>query len=128
MTALRFPWAIPALAAAVALPPALAADPAQSHDYPTAERVAFVEMCMHDHPGGHYEMLNKCSCVIDTISRAVTYDDYTTMSTAMNASTISGERGGIIRDTPGMLDQVKRYRKLVADANESCMIAPPPPR
>jgi hypothetical protein len=105
-----------------------AAQPRPPHDYPTAERVSFVELCMHDNPGGHYEMLNKCSCAIDTIAQAVTYDDYVEMSTALNASTIAGERGGLIRDTPAMQDQVKRMRKVLADAKASCMIAPPPPR
>src|SRR5256885_265613 len=64
------------------------------HDYPTVERVMYVEACMAEHPGGHYEMLNKCSCALDTIMRRVTFDDYDTMSTAFKAGTIAGERGG----------------------------------
>ena len=100
-----------------------------SHDYPTSERVIYVEACMREHPGGgHYEMLNKCSCALDTIMRSVSYDDYDTLSTVYNAATIGGERGAEFRDAPGMQDKLKQYRKLQADAQKSCMIAPPSPK
>ena len=94
-------WAL-ALAAACTAPFAPAAAAQDAHDYPTVERVNFVEACMRDHPGPHYEMINKCSCVIDTIARDVTFDEYDTMNTATNAATIGGERGGVIRDVDAM--------------------------
>jgi hypothetical protein len=95
-----------------------------AHDYPTSERVVYVEACMHDYPGGHYEMLNKCSCVLDTIARDVPYDDYVTMLTAANANTIGGERGSSIRDSEPLQVQVRKFRQLQAQARKSCMIAP----
>jgi hypothetical protein len=107
---------------------ACAQDAAASHDYPTAERVLYVEACMREHPGGHYEMLNKCSCVLDYIARTLTFDDYDTMHTAVLAATIGGERGSLFRDTPQMQDKIKAFRKLQSDAQASCMIAPPPQR
>lgn len=106
-------------AAVLALPAA-----APAHDYPTAERVLYVQACMRDNPGGHYEMLNKCSCVIDAIARDVPFDDYTTMSTASNALTIGGERGSYIRDTEPLQQQIRKFRQLQAQARKSCMIAP----
>ena len=105
--------------------PTPAPDP---HDYPTSERVTYVEACMREHPGMHYEMLNKCSCVLDIVSHAVTYDDYETMSTAANATTIGGERGAYIRDVPELQTKIREFRKLQADAQRRCMIAPPAPR
>ena len=53
---------------------------------------------MREHPGPQFEMLNKCSCAVDTIARDLPYDDFVTMSTATNANTIGGERGSYIRD------------------------------
>jgi len=124
--------AISTLAAALALPCAAlaqgAAPAAGSHDYPTAERVLYVEACMRDHPGAHYEMLNKCSCALDFIARTVTFDDYDTLITVANASTIGGERGSEFRDSPAMQDKLKAFRKLQSDAQRACMIAPPPQR
>ena len=93
-----------------------------AHDYPTAERVVYVEACMHDHPGGHYEMLNKCSCVIDTIARELPYDDFVTMTTAAKAFSIGGERGSYIRDVEPLVAQIRKFRQLQAQASKSCMI------
>ena len=110
-------------AAALALP-----GWAQAFDYPTAERVVFVESCMRQHPGGHYEMLNKCSCVIDAIARELPYDDYVTMSTIANANTIGGERGSAIRDVESLQVQARKFRQLQAQAGKSCMIGSDAPR
>ena len=101
---------------------AAAAGAAQAHDYPTAERVVYVEACMRDHPGAHYEMLNKCSCMLDTIARQLPYDDYVEMSTAANANSIGGERGSYIRDVPMLQAQIKRFKGLQAQAQQSCFI------
>ena len=118
MTSLR--W----IAAAVLAVPAAV----QAHDYPTAERVIFVEACMHERPGSHYEMLNKCSCVIDAIAREVPYDDYVTMSTATSANSIGGERGNTIRDTEPLQVQIRKFRQLQAQARKGCMLDTHAPR
>ena len=110
------PWF---LAAALALPAW-----AQAHDYPTAERVVYVQACMRQHPGGYYEMLNKCSCVIDRIARDVPFEQYMTMSTAANAISIGGERGSYIRDVEPLQKEIRRFRQLQAQARSSCMIVP----
>jgi hypothetical protein len=101
---------------------ATAAGAAQAHDYPTSERVIYVEACMRDHPGAHYEMLNKCSCVLDALAQSLPYDDYVEMSTAANATTIGGERGSVIRDAPMLQEQIKKYKALQAQAQKSCFI------
>jgi hypothetical protein len=105
-------------AAGVALLPATA----RAHDYPTAERVLYVEVCMRDHPGAHYEMLNKCSCAIDHIAQTLPYDDYVTMSTATNANSIGGERGSYIRDVDALQQQIRKFRALQTQAKKSCFI------
>ena len=112
-----FPWIAAFLLAAPAC--------VQAHDYPTSERVVYVEACMHDHPGGHYEMLNKCSCVIDTIAREIPYDDFVTMSTAAKATSIGGERGSYIRDVEPLQVQIRKFRQLQAQARKSCLLDDP---
>lgn len=114
------PWIAAALLAAPAW--------VHAHDYPTSERVTYVEACMRDNPGHHYEMLNKCSCVIDTIARDVPYDDYVTMSTAANATSIAGERGNLIRDAEPLQLQIRKFRQLQAQARQRCMIDAHAPR
>ncbi len=101
---------------------AAVAGAAQAHDYPTSERVIYVEACIRDHPGGHYEMLNKCSCMLDAIAQSVPYDDYVEMSTATSANSIGGERGSYIRDVPMLQEQIKKYKALQVQAQKSCFI------
>jgi len=107
---------------------ALWAGAAQAHDYPTAERVIYVQACMRDHPGPHYEMVNKCSCVIDRIAQDIAFDDYVTMSTATNANSIGGERGSYIRDVDTLQQQIRKFRALQTQAMKSCLINLESPR
>ena len=93
-----------------------------AHDYPTNERVIFVQACMRDHPGGHYEMLSKCSCAIDAVARQLPFEAYTSMSTAANANTIGGERGSYIRDTESLQVDIRKFRALTAQAKKGCFI------
>jgi hypothetical protein len=102
----------------------VAAPWALAHDYPTAARVEYVQACMRDHPGSYYEMLNKCSCVLDRLAAQVPYDDFLSMSTATNANSIGGERGNTIRDTEPLQKQIREFRKLQSTAREGCFIAP----
>ena len=111
-----------ALWASTALLCAFAQTPARAHDYPTAERVVFVQACMRDHPGPHYEMLNKCACTLDTIAKDVPYDDFVDMSTATNANSIGGERGGAIRDVESMQVLIRKFRQIQTAAMKSCLI------
>ena len=98
---------------------------AQNNDYPTTDRVVFVMACMRDHPGNHFEMINKCSCAIDAIARELPFDTYTAMSTALNANTIGGERGGYIRDTEMLQGDIRKFRQLTTKAKKGCFINVP---
>ena len=103
-----------------------ATSPARAQDYPTSDRVVWVEQCMRQHPGPHYEMLNKCSCALDKLAGDVSFDDFVQMSTASNANSIGGERGNTIRDTELLQVQIRRFRQLQSAAKKSCFIAGEP--
>lgn len=100
----------------------LAGGAAQANDFPTVDRVLYVQECMRAHPGPHYEMVNKCACALDALAREVKFDDYVTMNTASNANSIGGERGGYIRDTEALQVQIKRYRELQSRVKAGCFI------
>lgn len=112
------------IAAAVLALPAWA----HAHEYPTSELVIYVQGCMRDNPGGYYEMLNKCSCVIDKIAGEIPFDQYVSMSTASNATSIGGERGSYIRDVEPLQVEIRKFRQLQAAARKSCMIGTHAPR
>jgi hypothetical protein len=100
------------------------AAPARANDFPTADRVIYVQDCVKNNPGPHFEMINKCSCAIDALAREIKYDDYVTMTTIVNAMSIGGERGNDMRDNETLKPQVKRYRELQAQAYKACLITP----
>ena len=119
MTLLRLALTACGLLAAPAL--ALAAN-----DFPTVDRVLYVQECVRDNPGPHYEMINKCSCALDRVASEVKFDDYTNMSTVVKAISIGGERGGTLRDNESVKPQIARLRELQAKARKACFIGPPP--
>ena len=104
----------------------LASGAARANDFPTAERVLYVQECMRAHAGPQFEMINKCSCALDALASDVKYDDYVTMSTVSKAMSIGGERGGAIRDAPSLEPLAKRYRELQTKTEKGCFIKSDP--
>ncbi len=98
---------------------------AQANDFPTADRVLYVQECVRDNPGPHYEMINKCSCALDRIAGEVKFADFTNMSTIVKAVSIGGERGGQLRDNESVKPQIARYRELQVKVRKACFIGPP---
>jgi hypothetical protein len=101
---------------------ALAGSGAFGNDFPTVDRVLYVQECLRAHPGPQFEMINKCSCALDNLARELKFDDYVTLSTTVKAMSIGGERGSTIRDAPALEAQAKRYRELQAKAEKGCFI------
>lgn len=97
---------------------------ARANDFPTVDRVLYVHECMRNHPGPHFEMVNKCSCALDRLAAEVKYDDYVNMSTVANAISIGGERGNDLRDNETLKAPLKRYRELQAKVQKGCFINP----
>lgn len=101
-----------------------AAGLAGANDFPTPERVLWVQDCMRKNPGNYYEMVNKCSCALDRIASEVKFDDWVSMQTITNAMTIGGERGNDLRDNETLKPALRRYRELQAQALKGCFIEP----
>lgn len=105
--------------------PAQARGAAQANDFPTVDRVLYVQECIAAHPDvGRFEMTNKCACALDALAKEVRYDEYVQLSTASKATTIGGERGGYIRDSEQLQADIKRYRALQAKVKKGCFIGP----
>ena len=89
------------------------------HDYPTVSRVEFVQECIAKH-GGKLENLYQCSCAIDRIANALSYDEFVEASTYAKYSSLAGEGGGIFRDSDQARQMAKRYREVEGEAYRSC--------
>ena len=101
-----------------------AATVAGANDFPTVDRVLYVQECMRTNPGPQFEMVNKCSCALDRLASEVKFDDYVSMTTIVNAVSIGGERGGEMRDNETLKPQIARYRELQARVAKACFIGP----
>lgn len=100
------------------------ASPSLANDFPTVDRVMFVQECMRNNPGPNFEMVNKCSCALDALAREVKFDEYIEMATIANAISIGGERGSELRDNETVKPALKRYRELQAKVQKGCFINP----
>ncbi len=110
--ALDTSWAqVPAAAAPANTGPA--------HDYPTVARVEYVTECMGK-SGGKLAALYQCSCAIDKIADALSYDDFVEASTFARYATLPGEGGGIFRDSEHARQTAKSFRDLEANALKAC--------
>ena len=85
------------------------------HDRPRRE-------LRRDHQGGEYELLNKCSCVIDRLSEEYGYDDFVEAQTMAKGVTIAGERGGALRDNEQAQKEARAYRGAYKQAAEQCFL------
>jgi hypothetical protein len=108
--------------------PFAACGTALANDFPTVDRVLYVQECIASHPGPNFEMVNKCSCALDALAEAVKFDDYVEMSTAAKATSIGGERGGYIRDVEMLQDHIKRYKTLQSKVEKGCFLGAAVPR
>jgi hypothetical protein len=93
-----------------------------AYDYPTLERVRYVQECMAEHPGSSYEMTSKCVCAVDALMQQLPLDDFVNWSTAAKATSIGGERGGTIRDSELMQVDARRWRDLQRKVKSGCFI------
>ena len=96
--------------------------PAQANDFPTVERVEYVEACMHEHQGLRHEALYKCACAIDAVAAQVPYEEYVELQTASRAISIAGERGSVVRDAPDAQAMAKRFRSIESKARKDCFL------
>jgi hypothetical protein len=108
--------------AAVASLSSLAAPAAAGNDIPTVERVDFVLECMRSNSGPRQEMLYKCSCTLDELSKVFTHDQFVDGLTAANAMSIGGERGAVLRDSEGAKTEAAGFRAVLAKAKKDCFL------
>lgn len=97
---------------------------ASANDFPTVERVLYVNECMRTNPGPTFEMITKCSCALDRLAETIKFDDYVGMTTVVKAVSIGGERGGELRDNESIKPQLARWRDLQSKVNKACFIGP----
>jgi hypothetical protein len=112
----------PALLLCVLWPAGALAQPTPVNDFPTRARVEFVLECMRSSKASRQESMYKCSCAIDDIAATVDYSTWVDLSTVANATTIAGERGGVMRDLKDGRKLISSLRDLQAAAKKRCFL------
>lgn len=95
----------------------------RANDFPSMDRVLYVHECMRDFPGGHYEMVSKCSCALDHLAARIDYREYIVLRTAADARSIGGERGSYIRANEEQKQNARRFAQLQKEARKGCFLA-----
>jgi hypothetical protein len=93
-----------------------------ANDFPTRARVEFVLDCMQSSKASPQESMYKCSCAIDEIASKVDYATWVELATVANATTIAGERGGVMRDMKDGRKKIASFRELQTDAKKRCFL------
>lgn len=104
-------------AALVTAAPLLAA----ANDFPTHARAEYVLTCMRENDM-RQDSLYKCSCAIDAIADKVSYEQWVDLSTVANATTIAGERGGVVRDIKDGRKMIGTYKEIQEQARKGCFL------
>ena len=93
--------------------------------YSTVMRVEFVLECMQAHSGSQYELMNKCSCVLDQLAKRYTAEAFVEARTTAQAISIAGERGSVLRDNEQAHRLARDFRESLARAESDCFLRRP---
>jgi hypothetical protein len=113
-------WVMKAVATSLSIGGAALPGIAAAFEYPTIDRVQYVQSCMRDNPAQSQEMVYKCSCLIDAIAKQMPYEEFVEASTAAYASTIGGERGETVRAYAPLKVMSDRFKEVQARGKKSC--------
>jgi hypothetical protein len=90
------------------------------NDYPTTARVDYVIGCMASN-GQTHEVMQKCSCSIDHIAKAIPYEEYVRISTliSLQQMTTAG-RNAVYKHSTWSQKAIAKLRDIQADSTLSC--------
>ncbi len=97
----------------------LATEQAVANDFPTSARAEYVFACMSTN-GQSREILDKCSCSVDTLAELMTYDEYVDAETTVRMRQMSGDRTAIFRDVEWVSKALEKLRTAQAEAEIRC--------
>jgi len=99
----------------------LCSSQAISNDFPTIDRVTFVQECMAIEKSRKYETLYACSCTLDRIAADLTYDEFVAADSYARMQNMRGERGGLFRNSDDRARTARKdYSEIKARAESEC--------
>ena len=92
---------------------------ATENNFPTIDRVLYVNECVRQHGGG-LDSLYKCSCVMDYFTKNLSYEEFDKMDASSHGIQTTGERSALWRDPQGVRDGIKRLQDVEKKAKQNC--------
>ena len=86
-----------------------------ANDFPTRDRVEYVLHCLQDMGRNSMDDLQTCSCRLDSVASAMSFESYGWAVTYDRNKRMTGEKGSVFRDNKAG----KRFSKQLAAANEA---------
>lgn len=86
-----------------------------ANDFPTRDRVEYVLHCLQDMGRNSMDDLQTCSCRIDSVASAMSFESYGWAVTYDRNKRMTGEKGSVFRDNKAG----KRLSKQLVAANET---------
>ena len=86
-----------------------------ANDFPTRDRVEYVLFCLQDLGRNSMDDLQTCSCRIDSVASAMSFESYGWAVTYDRNKRMTGEKGSVFRDNKAG----KRFSKQLAAATET---------
>ncbi|MBV7298898.1 hypothetical protein [Enterovibrio paralichthyis] len=96
---------------------------ATANDFPTVERVKFVQECMALKGGPSYVNMYGCSCVIDKIADKMTFEQFAYDDAFVRLRNMRGERGGYFRSSKDSRQARSELLGLREEAEKQCFVA-----
>ncbi|MES9863120.1 MAG: hypothetical protein ABW157_02015 [Candidatus Thiodiazotropha sp. LLP2] len=95
-------------------------DRSENAIYPTSAKVDYVIGCMASN-GQSHEMMQKCSCSIDLIEKAIPYNEYVHISTLLSLQQMStAGRNAVYKSSVWSQKAVAKLRDVQADSTLRC--------
>lgn len=95
------------------------------NDFPTLARVEYVMQCMQKKGGQNYDTLYSCVCSADKLAEKMRYESYAEAQTFANLGSLTGDRGGAVRDAPQSRKLKKELQEALSYAQDACTVAKP---
>ncbi len=92
-----------------------------ANDYPTRDRVEYVLNCLQELGRNSMDDLQTCSCRLDRVASAMTFEEYGWAVTYNRNKRMTGEKGGVFRDNKSGQLFSKELDEAQDTANRQCL-------
>jgi len=92
-----------------------------ANDYPTRDRVEYVLNCLQELGRNSMDDLQTCSCRVDSVASAMSFETYGYAVTYNRNKRMTGEKGGVFRDNKAGKRLAKELAGYEENAKGKCV-------